>query len=453
MLPESENLDQDLDALLRLCVECGLCLPHCATFAGTGNEVQSPRGRLALLSHLQAGSNPEAPQAFLEAFDLCIGCRACEAVCPSGVPFQLLEHGQNLAAEGLAAQPVARMGLPGGDYLLRKLDGVSFLRFLGKSGSIARRTAAALLGVNWRQKMENGPTGKLARLLGSLPTAPESDRSLLEYLDRKCRQAPQFQAESSDPLPAAQSVPVPSRRQVAFFAGCANAGLLPSTSSRLLSLLEAAGCQVKTVASQDCCGALASHTGQAGRAASLRRKNLTAFAPFLTEDWCVLVEAAGCGLELRERYGEEMAARATDAIVLLAGLNLPVLGEVPLTVVYHDPCHARHGQGIIEEPRQLLRRIPGLQVVEPLEPEVCCGSGGTWGLTHPELSHRLGRRKARDLAATGADLVLTSNPGCLGQVADGLALEAPELPVLPLTDLLWYAWQKKPGQGASGDSR
>ena len=111
--------------------------------------------------------------------------------------------------------------------------------------------------------------------------------------------------------------------------------------------------------------------------------------------------------------------------------NYLLFGEVPLKVVYHDPCHARHGQGIISEPRQLLGRIPGLQLVEPLEPEVCCGSGGAWGLDHPDLSQSLGRRKAADLAATGADLVLTSNPGCLGQIADGLALEAPDLTIMP----------------------
>ncbi len=152
----------------------------------------------------------------------------------------------------------------------------------------------------------------------------------------------------------------------------------------------------------------------------------------------IVAEAAGCGHELKG-YGEDFQAGVTDAVVLLAGLKLPPLGPVPLKVAYHDPCLARHGQGIVEEPRKLLAAIPGLEIVEPVEPEVCCGSGGAWGLRYPEISEALGLRKAADLAATDADLVVSSNPGCLGQIADGLQVISPDLPILPLTDLLWYA--------------
>ncbi len=154
-----------------------------------------------------------------------------------------------------------------------------------------------------------------------------------------------------------------------------------------------------------------------------------------------MVEAAGCGLELSE-YPDGLADRVCDALVLLDDLELPSLGEVPLRVVVHDPCHAQHGLGISAAPRRLLARIPGLSVVEAQEASVCCGSGGIYSLRHPDLSAAMGRRKARLLAATGADLVVTSNPGCLGQIADGLALESPQLPITPLTDLLWYAWQR-----------
>ena len=152
----------------------------------------------------------------------------------------------------------------------------------------------------------------------------------------------------------------------------------------------------------------------------------------------VVLEAAGCGLQMKN-YGPDFQDRIVDATVLLGDLLLPFKREVPLKVVYHDPCHARHGQGIYQEPRNILKQIPGLQLVEPLESEMCCGSGGAWGLHHQEMSERLGRRKARHLRLSGADLVVTSNPGCLGQIADGLAMEAPGLPILPLGDLLWYA--------------
>jgi glycolate oxidase iron-sulfur subunit len=238
---------------------------------------------------------------------------------------------------------------------------------------------------------------------------------------------------------------------VVFFEGCANAGLLPDASRRLRDLLQGMGCQVTLAPGQECCGALASHTGRSERASALRTINTEALSTVLENGGVLLVEAAGCGLELREKYGTALAEAATDAVVLLDRLEWPALGSVPLKVAYHDPCHARHGQGIVAEPRRLLARIPGLTLVEPHEAEVCCGSGGAWGLRHGDLSEEIGRRKARHLAASGADLVLTSNPGCLGQIADGLALEAPDLPVLPLSDLLWYAWQRgvKSGTGTA----
>jgi len=213
---------------------------------------------------------------------------------------------------------------------------------------------------------------------------------------------------------------------------------MPGTSRRLRDLLSASGCRLEEPVDQDCCGALASHTGRPGRAADLRRRNRDVFAGALNEGTVIVAEAAGCSHELKE-YGDDFRTGVVDAAVLLAGLDLPPLGSVPLKVAYHDPCHARHGQGIVDEPRMLLAAIPGLEIVEPTEPEVCCGSGGAWGLRYPELSDELGRRKAADLAATGADLVVTSNPGCQGQIADGLQVIAPDLPILPLTDLLWYA--------------
>ncbi|MFN2370901.1 MAG: (Fe-S)-binding protein [Candidatus Krumholzibacteriia bacterium] len=232
---------------------------------------------------------------------------------------------------------------------------------------------------------------------------------------------------------------------MAFFRGCANAGLLPDTSRRLRDLCAAAGFAVSIPVGQDCCGALAAHSGRPGRAATLGRRNRVAFAG-VPADVPILVEAAGCSLELAH-LDQAWSDRVVDPTQLLAEAPLPPLARLPLGVAVHDPCHARHGRGIVAEPRALLRRIPGLKVLEPAEPEVCCGSGGAWGLRHRDLAEDLGRRKARLLADTGADLVVTTNPGCLGQIADGLALEAPDLPILPLTDLVWYAAARAAGGG------
>ena len=439
--PASTDVDH-LDELLRQCVQCGLCLPHCATWLATGNEVQSPRGRLLLLGEMirTSGTNTAAvPAAFLQAFDQCIGCRACETACPSGVPFTLLAYGQLRATE----VPPLRSGLPVPAVpgaVLGRLDRPGFLNFLSRLASLVRGLLTVVAGRNWRRRLAGFPFGtdRLVRLLGSLPASPRSDAQLVRMLDELCGR----DTGRRDGRRRVAELRTTGNRHtgpgVTFFRGCANAGLLPGSSRRLQVLLSAAGCRLEEPGSQVCCGALASHSGRPVRRADLRRCNREAFAGALKAERVIVVEAAGCGLELKE-YGEDFRAATTDAAVLLAGLDLPPMGPVPLKVVYHDPCHARHGQDIVEEPRKLLAAIPGLEIVEPTEPEVCCGSGGAWGLRYPEISAALGRRKAVDLAETGADLVVTSNPGCLGQVADGLRMIAPDLPILPLTDLLWYA--------------
>ena len=424
------ELARDVDELLRRCIQCGLCLPHCATWLATGNEVQSPRGRLVLLGEAATGGCPDA--SFLAAFDTCIGCRACETACPSGVPFSLLERGQDMARGRVPVEG----SVPG--FLLRRLDRSAWLSLLRRSAHAGRTVLRLLAGRHWRQRLDQVP---LARLLGSVPTSPGPDADLVGTLDAMTGLAGPW-----GPPEVAADRPTP----VVLFRGCANVGLLPGSWRRTGDLLRAAGYEVVVAPGQDCCGALAAHTGRPGRRAALRRANRDALAGIPAET-PVVVEAAGCGLELRG-YEDEVAARVVDATVMLAAADLPSPGRVPLKVAIHDPCHLRHGQGIVDEPRILLGRIPGIEVLEPEEPEICCGSGGTWGLRYPEMSMELGRRKARLLAATGADLVVTTNPGCLGQIADGLALEAPGLPILPLTDLVWYAvvrgGESAPGSGS-----
>jgi len=225
--------------------------------------------------------------------------------------------------------------------------------------------------------------------------------------------------------------------RIVFFRGCANAGFLPESSRRLKEILAWSGWAVMDPGGQECCGALASHTGRPGRAAALASANAGLIVPLLEETVRVVVEAAGCGHEMKGHPA--LADHVADAVQLLSEIDLPPLGSLPLKVALHDPCHARHGQGLVAEPRSLLARIPGVTVLEPAEEEVCCGSGGAWGLRYPEISDDLGRRKAAFLAATGADVIVTSNPGCLGQIADGLAFTDNSPPIIPLTDLVWYA--------------
>lgn len=422
----NHDLQQTLDDLLRRCVGCGLCLPHCATWAETGNEKHSPRGRLVLLADLLGDGLEDngVRQGYAEAFDHCIGCRACESACPSGVPFELLEYGQQVLAESRTT------GSGFTSLLIRHLDSPLLLGSLKNTGKMARGLAETLQGSHWRQKLEKRGShpARLARLLGTLPQVPEKDTSLLALLDS-------LTGTRSEII--SRPVTDEAGPEVFFFKGCANEGLLPDASRRLRQLLAAGGCQVKELAEQGCCGAIAAHSQRPGRAARQQReiqndKNL------LAGEGALVVEAAGCSSHLKES-GAPLKQRVVDAGVLLQTLSWPKLRRIPLKVVYHDPCHALHAQGIWEEPRRLLDLIPGLIRVEAQEAEVCCGSGGTWGLNHPQLSQRLGRRKAQNLADTGADLVVTGNPGCMGQISDGLALVAPGLPILPLSDLLWLA--------------
>ena len=408
-----------LDRLLRSCIQCGLCLPHCATYLATGSEAQSPRGRLLLLGELL--NAPEQPPALsvLAALDQCLGCQACITACPSGVAFDLFEAAKTLGH-------AARRG-PGARIMTALLARRGVLRGLRAAMAPVR----ALVGPG-----VCGPAATLRHLAASVPWSP-GDTALVRLLDGLTARA--GAGRSSPPATDRSPVTAPAGPplRVALFAGCASAGLLPASQRRLRALLAAAGCELVEVGGQTCCGALAAHAGQTASAARSRAANLAAFAPIDGVD-VIVVEAAGCGLELRHSP-PALADRVRDAAVLLAGRSLPPARTVPLRVVYHDPCHARHGQGIVREPRALLARIPGLTLVDPEEVEVCCGSGGPYALLHPDLSAWMGRRKAGNLAATGADLVVTGNPGCLGQIQAALGRRSPTLPTLPLTDLLWYA--------------
>jgi len=412
-----DDLRRRLDELLDSCVQCGLCLPHCATYLATGSETQSPRGRLVLLDGLVRG-DAEPDASTLEAFDLCLGCRACETACPSGIDPGLLQAARDAARRD--QQPLTVLGVR-----LRP----ELMPLLRRAGNAGEAVVSTLAGSGWRRRLDGTAAAPLARMLGSRPVAPSRNEALIRRLDALTG----LRTTVASQAPAPASTPT-----VTLFRGCANDGLLPAVQARLLGLLAAAGVGVEVPDAQTCCGALETHTGDSVAAADRRRRNADALADSVARTGVLLVEAAGCGLELKDA-GTVAPDRVVDAVVLLDGLSLPPRRRLDLKVAYHDPCHARHGQGIVDQPRRLLCSIPGVQVLEPDEADVCCGSGGGYALAHSTLSEVMGRRKARHLSATGADLVVTANPGCLGQIHDALAVEGSDVGILPLTDLLWYA--------------
>ena len=407
-----------LDTLLLSCIECGLCLPHCATYLATGNEVDSPRGRLLLLGELARQDGATIEPTTAAALSRCLGCHSCETACPSGIPSELLDKGRELTA--------ASSGLNG---LLTPQS----LPLLATAGDLAENAAWALAGPSWRRRLGNGlpPVARLVRLLGSRPSSAATDQELIGLLDPLTGK--QTKVGSHDATPA-------NRGSVTLFTGCANRAFMPGPQRRLIDLLTIAGWKVEVPAGQDCCGALESHVGKTEQANSRLANSLSALDDSLSNTGRVVVEAAGCGLALTEADLPKNS-EVVDAVVMLAECNFPPLRPVPLRVVYHDPCHARHGQGIVEEPRNLLDRIPELVRLDPEEADVCCGSGGGYALVHPELSEVMGRRKADMLTSTDADLIVTSNPGCLGQIRDALMSVDDDRLIIPLSDLLWYAAQ------------
>ena len=395
------------------CVHCGLCLSSCPTYLETGREAESPRGRIFLMKALEDG-RVEIDADLVRHLDLCLGCRACETACPSGVEYGVLIEGGREYLLGRAPRSWRER------RRRRRLA-----RFLPEAARL--RPLAALL--------------RIASAVG-LPRLA-TVRWLPEELRRRAALIP-------DPgrlrgLPEVLEPAGAPRATVALLTGCVASVFFSAVNDWTARLLVAAGYRVRVPREQTCCGALLVHLGE--RAAADRRamRNLDAFAG--DADF-VVTNAAGCGAHLRE-YGRffaadperaararHLAGRVRDVSELLAGALPPPTGEIRARVVYHDACHLAHGMGVRREPRDLLRSIPGLELLELADGEVCCGSAGTYNLTEPEMARRLGERKANAVLATGAEIVVAGNPGCILQIRAALRLIDRDLPVVHPVELL-----------------
>jgi glycolate oxidase iron-sulfur subunit len=372
---------------LETCVTCGLCLPHCPTFRVTGDEVASPRGRIAAMAAVADGSFP-VDATFAGIMELCLQCRACEAVCPSLVPFGRMMEG---ARAELAVQ---RPGLGG---RLRRLVVGRVLpnRFL---------LAFATIGVAVLQRL---------RLAGRLPGALRRVAGV-----RRLRLT----------RPPAPTLPSPAAAvradQVALFTGCVMDQWFPGVHDATRGVLRAAGLRVVTPHGQTCCGALAAHEGATADGERLARRNLAAFSG----SDLIAVDAAGCSAHLKEyggwaEGGSSLAERVRDITELVAELigegRLPALPATPTRVAMQDPCHLRHVQGIVDAPR-IIVRAAGYQPVE-IDPDgLCCGAAGLYLIAQPVMADELGRRKAAQIGGSGARIVASANPGCEMQLRSHL---------------------------------
>jgi glycolate oxidase iron-sulfur subunit len=386
----------DWESLLD-CVHCGICLPQCPSYQVLQQEMDSPRGRIYLMRAATEGRIGLTAN-FVTHMDRCLGCRACETACPGGVPFGRL-------IEETRGQIERRVRRPLGRRLLGRL----ILGVFPHPRRLAR--VGRLLALYQRTGLQR--VVRATNLLRAWPRLQAMDRLL-----------PAATAPDVGRADAAAASGAGARGSVALLAGCVQSLWFPEVTRAAADLLARAGYRVSTPAGQGCCGALHLHWGDRRAARRLARANVAALG---AADW-VVTSAAGCGAALRDYghlLGDEaavgLAARVRDVSELLAEALPAPRHPVPLRVTYHEPCHLAHGQRVRSAPRAVLRSIPGLQLIELAESDLCCGSAGVYNLMEPQIAGALLQRKVDRIRATRADVVVSGNPGCLLQLRMGLA--------------------------------
>lgn len=403
------------------CVHCGLCLNACPTYRLWNLEADSPRGRIRQMIHVETGELP-VTEGFVDHIDKCLDCRACETACPSGVEYgKLVEHARARIEHEHERSWFTRAAR---DFIFRQL--------LPNPSLIA--DAARVLRLYQRSGLQ-----ALVRGIGVLKIfgLAECERFLPRIDDHF------FFARQGWTYPSVG----PRRARVAFFAGCIANVTFSELNEATIRVLTANGCEVVVPKGQLCCGALAAHAGVREAARDLARENL---AVFLREKFdAIITNAAGCGSTLKEydhlfsenerecAQARAFAEKVRDITEFLAALGLTAK-MLPLRrrVTYQDSCHLLHGQKIREAPRMLLRAIPGLDFVELPYSEICCGSAGIYNITQTEASLELLEEKMRHAQSTGAQTIVTANPGCLLQLRAGAALHRTSQQVLHVVELL-----------------
>lgn len=407
------------DGLVR-CIHCGMCLEACPTYRITRLETESPRGRLHIMSALVEGRLAPGSSA-TEHLDRCLACRACEAVCPSGVPYGMLIESARASVErtrGPRRSPIA-------SWLRRLL----LRRVLADPATLS--AVAGVMSLYDRLGIKS-----FLRTTGLVNVLPPGLRRLESM-------APDLARPAYRP-PARPSAP---RARAALLLGCVMRVAYGDVHTATARLLADAGIEVVDVPGQLCCGALHAHAGDHEAAVSLARCNIEAFERANVD--AIVVDAAGCGAHLKTyahvaadgdarwaERGAALAAKVRDVTEYLAELPRAEPLRLSMRVTYQDPCHLAHAQGIRRQPRELLARVEGLEVIEMADSDVCCGSAGSYNLLQPDYADRLLERKIDAIVATGAQAVVTANPGCMQQIASGLVRRGIDMPVLHVVEVL-----------------
>ena len=417
------------------CVHCGFCLPACPTYQLWAEEMDSPRGRIYLVNQLLDGA--ELTAAAAEHFDRCLGCMACMTACPSGVQYdQLIEAARVWTEEARRSGPAPVQASADGKRPVRDRIARAAIFSLFPYPRRLRAMTAPL-----RAAQRTGLDRRLAR--SSLPAR------VSPVLGAALRLAPpSVSAAAARPLP--ERVPALGTRRavVGMLTGCVQSVFFPRVNAATARVLAAEGCDVIIPRGQGCCGALSLHSGREAEAGAFARRTIAVFEQAGVD--AVVVNSAGCGSAMKEyerllggsdggwaERAAEMSGMVRDLAEFLAELGPTAPRHpLPVTAAYHDACHLAHAQGITRQPRELLRAIPGLTLVEVPDAGTCCGSAGVYNLLQPAAASELGARKAESVQSTGAPLLISANPGCSLQIASALAERGQDIAVAHTAEVL-----------------
>ncbi|TMB83066.1 MAG: 4Fe-4S dicluster domain-containing protein [Chloroflexi bacterium] len=441
--------------LIRQCIHCGFCLPTCPTYAVLGVEMDSPRGRIYQMQAVADG-RMEVSAEFVDHMYCCLGCRACETACPSGVQFgKLIEAAREHIQLEVAQMPLFSEHMRPETTLqekpISKGDSEYPLHEHVPAPPALESPTERLLRRFFFDMML--PSRSITSLV--FAGLKLYQRTGLQTLVHRTRLLDIVKHASGELLPAPLSEVTPAlgRRhyRVGFISGCIMDQVFRDINKATIRVLTANGCEVITPMQQQCCGALHVHAGEAERGRKLARHNIDVFEPYNCD--VIIINSAGCGSNLKEyghllrddpqyaRRAQAFSAKVKDISEFLASIELnQEMGEVSRTVAYHDACHLAHGQKIKQQPRQLLQAIPGVTMVNLKEADWCCGSAGIYNITNQEMANTLLQRKMDNIAATGASIIATGNPGCMMQIAMGVRERGMEIDVVHPIQLIDEAY-------------
>ncbi|MGH7251778.1 MAG: (Fe-S)-binding protein [Candidatus Methylomirabilales bacterium] len=421
-----DHIDPPASEIYLDCVHCGFCLPTCPTYLVLGNEMDNPRGRIYLMRAVDEGK-AKITSRFVEHMNLCVLCRACETACPSGVKFGFIMEAARGQIERNYQYPPAERRFR--NFILHTFTDLrrmgtltTLLRLYQRSGLQTLARASGVLSLF-------GRLGKMETLLPPIP-------------DQRMRQE----------LPEVMRAKGAKRGRVGLLTGCVQRFFLPQVNAATARVLAENGFDVVIPQDQGCCGSLLVHEGERERGKGFARKTIDVFERAGID--FIVVNAAGCGSVMKEYWellhndpgyrekAEAFSKKVRDASELIAQADLNGrLHELKLKVTYHDACHLAHGQKVRHQPRKILKAIPGVQLVELAESDFCCGSAGVYNLLEPDLARKFLDRKLDRIQETGAEAVVSANPGCTFQIEKGLKERGLNIRVLHPMELLDAAYR------------